>query len=141
MKRMTMGGMAAAVLAGATTAWAAGPMVEGWMITTGSFNIKKVHIPDGDPSGGISHDLEPGDWQRFRVKIDHSDSNNGPFYSADFAPTAADIQTCDGSGCEAPPVVVGTENLDWEDGSKITFYLEARECLGCGWVSFEAEQQ
>lgn len=113
-----------------------GPLIEGFMVTQiGSFY--RMSIPDGGTSGGISHDLDPSDWYRWRVKVSHDDSLFPYFVSDSFAPTSNDIQLCGSNGCEAPAIELGLENLDWDDTDKITFVLEAKECLLCSWTPFE----
>jgi len=99
----------------------------------GAYRFISIGEPGNDP--GISHDLDPDDWFMYRVRILHED---GQFplvgYTSDnFAPTANDIQLCDDTGCEAPEINAGVENLDWSDESKVTVILEAKECLLCTW--------
>ena len=124
----------------APVAWGVGPLIEGFMVTQ-AFGSYRMSIPDGDADGGISHDLNAGDWVRFRVKVTHEDSTQASFASDGFSPTNNNIQLCTVEGCESLPIDLGNENLDWTDGSKIDFYLEAKECVLCSWTPFEVAQQ
>ena len=135
-----------ALIAGALVAavsmrptFAVGPLIEGFMVTQIG-NMYKMSVPDGTSSGGIIHDLDAGDWVRFRVKVVHADSSQAYFLSDGFSPTNDDIQLCTSSGCEANRIDLGSENLDWTDGDDIDFYLEAKECALCSWTSFELSQ-
>lgn len=141
MKKLITNALAALVLLFAVigTAHAAGPMVEGWMITSGGFGSFRMSIPDNNPQGGISHDLNPADWMRFRVRVTHDDSTQIAFASDSFAPVAGNIQLCTQEGCEALPIDLGNEQLDWNDTSKVHVYLEVKECALCSWTAFDVE--
>ena len=98
-----------------------------------------LRIPSNSTTGGITHELNAGDWYAFRVKVQHADAAFPliGFRSDNFTPTSNDIQICDISGCEAPSIDVGDEPLDWSDWSKITIKLEAKACLLCAWQSYD----
>lgn len=117
-----------------------GPLIEGFMVTS-SFGSYRMYVPSNNPEGGIHHDLRAEDWVRFRIKVTHEDSSQLAFVSDGFAPTNENIQLCTEEGCEALPIDLGNEALDWNDKSKITFVLEAKQCVLCSWTPFEIAQQ
>lgn len=59
------------------------------------------------------------------------------FYSDGFSPTAETIRLCGEPGCQALPIQLGEEELDWLDGDSAHFYLQAKACALCQWVDYE----
>ena len=102
-----------------------------------------IRIPDAGVTSGIEHDLDEGDWLRFRVRVKHADSAlaNIGWTSDEFAPTSENVQICSEEGCEAPEINVGSEELDWEDLSAVTIQLEAKSCKLCAWVPYDVSPQ
>ena len=102
-----------------------------------------VRIPDAGVTSGIDHDLDAGEWLRFRVRVKHADSAlaNIGWTSDEFEPTNENVQICDEDGCEAPEINVGSEDLDWTNMSAITVELEAKSCKLCAWVSYDVSPE
>lgn len=119
-------------------AYALGPLIEGVMISN-NFGQFRMSVSTPAEGKGLVHQLNPDEWIRFRVKVVHEDSVQLGFVSDGFAPTAEPIQLCTEEGCEALPIELGSEHLDWNDGSRVTYYLEAKSCVLCSWVPFEAQ--
>lgn len=133
--------LALGYLATASTAYALfGPIFEG-VERYSSGGDYYLAIEDADLAvGGIDHDLDPANWFRYRVKLTHSGATGtDTFYSSSFPATGNKIQICDVPGCEAASINVGTENLDWEDTTEASYYLQAKSCPTCSWVSYEME--
>ena len=118
-------------------AYGVGPIMEGMEISWGDLGPNILRISNGLPGGGISHSLNPDDWYQFRIKVSHSDSKEQVFVSDGFTPTSDNIQLCSVGGCEALPIDLGIDNLDWEDESKVQIILQGKVCMLCEWVDHE----
>ena len=119
-------------------AYGVGPIMEGMEIGSNDLGRTILRISNGFGDDGITHDLNPDDWYRYRVKVTHSDAPDRHFVSDGFAPTSENIQLCTVGGCEALPIDLGIDELDWEDEAKIQVFLQGKACMLCEWIDHEA---
>lgn len=88
---------------------------------------------------GISHELTSSDgYIKFRVNVKHAD---GAFPSVghnsdDFSPNYGNVTICNTAGCDAAEIDAGTEDLNWNDHSKVTVTLQAKTCQLCSWDNY-----
>lgn len=142
MNKLTKMGLIGLTIAGlsSSVAMALGPLIEGVMISN-FYGHFRMNVSDPISGGGLTPNLAPEDWMKYRVKVIHADSTQDYFVSDSFDPTSNNIQLCMQGGCEAPPIDLGTEDLDWDNPDLRTFHLEAKSCLLCSWVAFEIEER
>jgi len=128
---MRMNARIAAVLAAAPLAMLAAPNQAFAGFAMSGFDAVEtggeveLRIPASGVSDGVSHELNPFNYTTFRVRAKHLDSNGPGWISDEVTPASGNLQFCWASGCEAPPINVGSTNLDWDNG-RVRFFLEAK---------------